>query len=343
MTKEQETPVVREEPAVRGALCDAFYGADGVLLPAMRTSAWGYADLVNERANTAETRFATASAGKAFIAASIMHLIEAGKLDLTSCFSQVCDDVVHPTWADVTVEQLLTHTSAVPDYFDESVMDDYADLWLEYPNYSIRTQRDLYPLFADRPAVPDTEGTFRYNNSGYVLLGRILESVTGEVFDQWLGRNLFLPAGMTRTGYYELDRLPQGCAYSYIEDGEGGWYTNIYSVDVKGTGAGGAFTTVTDIARFWEFLLRGTFLSAATVSSMWSPHAHSDEGVYGYGFWLFKDGDSLTPYIEGCDPGVAFISRLDNRPRRVARSVTVVSNFGDDVWAACDAALAVGE
>ncbi|WP_051197258.1 serine hydrolase domain-containing protein [Jonesia quinghaiensis] len=207
MTKEQETPVVREEPAVRGALCDASYGADWVLLPAMRTRAWGYADLVNERANTAETRFATASAGKAFIAASIMHLIEAGKLD-------------------------------------------------------------LYPLFADRPAVPDTEGTFRYNNSGYVLLGRILESVTGEVFDQWLGRNLFLPAGMTRTGYYELDRLPQGCAYSYIEDGEGGWYTNIYSVDVKDTGAGGAFTTVTDIARFWEFLLRGTFLSAATVSQM---------------------------------------------------------------------------
>ena len=90
---------------------------------------------------------------------------------------------------------------------------------------------------------------FQYNNTGFVVLAMILESVTGAAFDEYLRDCLFIPCGMTSTGYYELDRLPAKCASNYIYDAETQTYrTNIFSVDAKGTGAGGAFTTVGDIS-----------------------------------------------------------------------------------------------
>ena len=93
---------------------------------------------------------------------------------------------------------------------------------------------------------------FQYNNTGFVVLGLIIEKVTENLFDDYLRENIFVLCGMCDTGYYELDRLPAKCANAYIFDTERKeYYTNIYSVDVKGTGAGGAFTTVSDIEKFW--------------------------------------------------------------------------------------------
>ena len=88
----------------------------------------GFADLANEIPNTFETRFASASMGKTFVAVGILQLIEKGKLRLEDTIGAVLDIDLNKIDPDVTVRQLLDHTSGVPDYFDESVMDDYEAL-----------------------------------------------------------------------------------------------------------------------------------------------------------------------------------------------------------------------
>lgn len=295
----------------------------------------GFADLANEVPNSLETKFASASAGKVFVAVGILQLIEQGKIKFDDTLGKLLDIDLHNIDPDVTVEQLLNHTSGVPDYFDESVMDEYEELWADYPNYKIRHNSDLLPLFISKPMMYPKGEKFQYNNSGYVLLAMIIEKVTGMYFDQYLKTNIFDVCGMSSTGYYELDRLPTKCANHYIYCADtNDFRTNIFSVDVKGTGAGGAFITVNDIVNFWMNLLNGKLISKELVSKMLSKQSgegtDAEEGYYGYGVWIIDNpnGKDLA-YFQGCDPGVSFISEFN--PNNNIISV-LVSNYGDNVW-----------
>ncbi len=295
----------------------------------------GFADLPNEIPNTLETKFASASAGKVFVAAGILQLIEQERIKYDDTLGMLLDIPFHDIDRDVTVKQLLNHTSGVPDYFDESVMDEYEELWIDYPNYKIRHNSDLLPLFINKPMMYPKGEKFQYNNSGYVLLAMMIEKVTGMYFDQYLKENIFDRCGMKATGYYELDKLPARCANNYIFCPDTNEYrTNIFSVDAKGTGAGGAFITVKDIVRFWTHLLGGKLISKGLVSDMLRKQsgdgADAEEGYYGYGVWIIDNpkGRDLA-YFQGCDPGVSFISEYN--PDKDIISV-LVSNYGDNVW-----------
>lgn len=292
--------------------------------------ACGYAELADKRPNTIHTRFATASAGKVFVAVGILQLIETKRLSFNSKIGELLDFDLKAIDPAITVEQLLTHTSGIPDYFDESVLEDYSDLWRDYPNYKIRSSADLIPLFIDKPMMYPRGKKFQYNNTGYVVLGLIIEAVTGLPFDDYLREAVFTPCGMADTGYFELDRLPERCANSYItDDKRGGYYTNIYSVDVKGTGAGGAFTTVWDIQRFWNGLCGGELISDSMTRDMLSRQASGKNENYGYGIWLDRQPSGrFIPFFQGDDPGVAFISGRSED----GTVITAVSNFGQNVW-----------
>ena len=291
--------------------------------------AYGYADLPNKIRNTCGTKFATASAGKVFVAVGILQLIEKGRLALSDKIGDLFDfdlDQIDPA---ITVEQLLTHTSGIPDYFDESAMRDYEDLWADFPNYKIRSNRDLLPLFLHKPMLCGRGEKFQYNNAGYVVLAMIIEKISGAPFDEYLAQHIFAPCRMAGTGYYELDRLPAQCAANYIFDAaRNGYRTNIFSVDAKGTGAGGAFTTVDDIRSFWGNLLANKLLSAQMTTAMLENHSGKAQ-CYGYGVWLASDGENKVPYFQGSDPGVSFISSYDPLKKQM---IVLVSNYGDDVW-----------
>lgn len=298
-------------------------------------SVTGFADLSNEIPNTLDTRFASASAGKVFVAAGILQLIEQGKLRFDDTLGELLDIEFHHIDRDVTVRQLLVHTSGVPDYFDETIMSEYEDLWIDYPNYKIRHNHDLLPLFINKPMMYPKGEKFQYNNSGYVLLAMIIEKVTGVYFDQYLQTNIFQPCNMKSTGYYELDKLPSRCANNYIYCPDTrDFRTNIFSVDVKGTGAGGAFITVTDIVRFWTELLKGNLISKELVSKMLSKQSgdgmDAEEGYYGYGVWIIDNpGGEDFAYFQGSDPGVSFISEYNPNNKMIS---VLVSNYGDNVW-----------
>ena len=294
----------------------------------------GLADWANEIPNTIETKFASASAGKVFVAVAILQLIEQGKLNFENTLGKLLDIDLYDIDVDVTIEQLLNHTSGVPDYFDESMMDEYEELWIEYPNYKIRHNHDLFPLFIDKPMMYPKGQKFQYNNSGYVLLAEIIEKVTGMYFDQYLQTNIFDVCDMNGTGYYELDRLPPKCANNYIYCADTkDFRTNIFSVDAKGTGAGGAFITVKDVVNFWTNLLNEKLISKELLSKMFTKQsgdgADPEEGYYGYGVWIIDNpcGKDLV-YFQGCDPGVSFISEYN--PNNGMISV-LVSNYGDNV------------
>lgn len=290
----------------------------------------GSRDLANDVPNDADTRFATASAGKVFVAVGILRLIDEGRLRFEDTIGKLLSVEWRAIDPEITVEELLTHTSGIPDYFDESVMIEYEELWQDFPNYRIRSNRDLLPLFIDKPMAFPRGERFAYNNAGFVVLAMIIEEVTGERFDEYLEKSVFRPSGMRNTGYYELDRLPARCAMNYIYDEEHNEYrTNIFSVDAKGTGAGGAFTTIHDVRRFWETLFAGKLVRVEMLDRMLSRHAGDEEGSYGYGIWLAQTGDSFDPFFQGADPGVSFISYYCRASRMI---VVLVSNFGDNVW-----------
>jgi CubicO group peptidase (beta-lactamase class C family) len=292
----------------------------------------GFADLPNKRFNNKDTRFASASAGKVFVAVGILMLIEKGVLSLEDTLQNVLSIDLHQIDPEITVEQLLTHTSGIPDYFDEQVMDDYEQLWKDFPNYKIRKNSDLLPLFIDKPMQFPRGTKFSYNNSGFVVLAAIIEQITQKPFDIYLYEAIFNPLNMNSTGYFELDRLPSNCANNYIYcESTMSYRTNIYSVDAKGTGAGGAFVTTEDISKFWDALIHHRLLSKKMIEQMLQIHSRDDDGsCYGYGIWI-HNGNNLENifYFQGQDPGVSFISEYN--PKKDIQ-ITLVSNFGDNVW-----------
>ena len=288
--------------------------------------AYGYADLPNKRPNKTDTIFEVASGSKAFVATGIMRLIEEGKLSLEDTIGDLLDFDLKQISPQITIRQLLTHTSGIPDYFDESVMDDMSELWAKFPNYQMRKPSDMIPTFIDKPMMYSPGEKFQYNNTGYTVLAIIIAKITGMDFDKYLEELIFEPCGMKSTGYYELDRLPANCATAYIHDEERDeYYTNIYSTNVKGDGAGGVYTTVDDVERYWKHFLAGDIVSKETVKAMTSVQAvDEDDDGYGFGFWI--DGD--VPFFQGMDPGISFMTRHQHN----GILTIVVSNFCDDVW-----------
>lgn len=288
---------------------------------------FGYRDYPNKIVHNEKTSFPTASFGKVFVAVGILRLIEEGLLSLDSTLGETLPLDLHQIDSDVTIQQLLTHTSGVPDYCDEELVPNYADLWNDFPNYKIRTSKNLLPLFIKEPMKYPKGERFEYNNSAFVLLGLIIEEITKLPFDVFLHNILFRPLEMKRTGYYALDRLPDNCAVGYIYDEvEKQYYSNIYSIDVKGTGAGGAFTNPTDLSKFWEGLFQFKVLSEETLHIMMKNYTDWDKGGYGLGVWLDEENN---PYIVGSDPGVECISWYSPTKNK---SITVISNMSDDVY-----------
>lgn len=293
--------------------------------------AYGYADLANKRSNQTNTRFPTASAGKIFVATCILQLIEQGKLNFDDTIKNVLSIDFKDIDPEITIAQLLNHTSGIPDYFDESVMTDYQKLWEDYPNYKIRTSKDLLPLFMNKKMMYPKGEIFQYNNSGYVILGLVIEEIMSVAFDEHLKHAIFEPCKMFDTGYFELDRLPENCANAYVFDNHNDeYYLNIYSVDVKGSGAGGAYTTIKDIDKFWVSLFNGKLISMNMLEKMLKVQSNDKDSRYGYGVWLFrKNENEYVPYIMGSDPGVSFYSMYDYQDQL---EITIISNFEEDVW-----------
>ena len=139
---------------------------------------------------------------------------------------------------------------------------------------------------------------------------------------------------MKDSGYFSADQLPRYTALSYIDEEDGSYRTNIFSVPIKGGSDGGAYISAADMTRFWRALKQGELLSEQSNQALFRAHVRTSEadkhGYYGHGVWLRERQDGLwESFVQGWDPGVAMISGVLPPGEMV---ITVLSNTNAPVW-----------
>ncbi len=292
---------------------------------------YGYANRAERLPNTPDTRFGMASGSKVFTAVAICKLVEQGRLSFDARLLDLVAADFPQFDPGITVHHLLTHTSGAPDYFDEEFMDDFAALWETRPVYTLHGPRDLLPLFQHQPMKFAPGERFSYNNGGYILLGLIIEAVTGASFRDTIMEHVLRPAEMADSGFFPMHALPERTAYGYIEEEDGSWRTNIFAVPYIAQPDGGTFTTAPDMARFWDALREHRLLSPEITSQMLTLHVTEDDSDgYSYGIWMqHREGKMITYCVMGEDPGVSLLSRI-----YPAQDVllTIIGNTESAVW-----------
>jgi CubicO group peptidase (beta-lactamase class C family) len=313
----------------RRALDSGFSGAiqvdhaDEVVL----AEAYGLADRAHELPNSVAHRFGTASLAKGFTALTIGSLIEEGRLAWSDPVRPVLGDDLPLVDDAVTVEHLLTHTSGIGDYLDESVGGAITDYVLTLPTHVLDDTEAFLPMLGGHPQVSAPGATFAYNNQGYVVLALIAQRVSGTPFADLVTQRVLEPAGMTRTAFLRMDELPGDVARGYLE--ATGLRTNVLHLPVRATGDGGVFSTTADLAAFWRALLAHRVVAVETLTAMTMPrHVVASEGMrYGAGFWLGLDCPALV--LEGYDAGVS--ARTWHDPA-TGVTASVLSNWSDGAW-----------
>ncbi len=273
--------------------------------------AYGLANRSDQIPNRLNTRFGIASGGKIFTATAICQLVSNVQIRFEQPIAEIIPDLLPKLDPEITIEQLLTHTSGMPDYFDEETESDYETCWQKIPVYQMRSALDFLPFIREKEMKYTPGERFGYNNMGYVLLGLLIEKVTGKRFQDYVEEKIFGPAWMRSSGYFSGDSLPSHCASGYITAADGSWRSNIFSIPVVGHGDGGVYSTAADIGRFWKALFSKTYFDSDMLMRMTSPHVQVTPGSsehYGYGVWVEETSGHKCFSIVGEDPGVEFSS-----------------------------------
>lgn len=259
------------------------------------------------------SRFQVASVTKMITAATALKFVEDGALSLDRPLTSFLPADRRPAALDErhTLHHLLSHTSALPNYHEEEdeTWESFTAAMERVPFSRARGPMDLYPLFADLPAAGEP-GEFVYRDSNFVMIGVLIEWVSGKDFGEVARDKVLLPAGMTDTDFAELDLEPPGYATGYVVSDESPerWRSNIYQVPARGMPDGGLTTTAHDLERFIGALGSGKILQPETVALMVTPHGFEEDTpeAYGYGMELVADDGPVTIYgHSGLDPGVS--------------------------------------
>jgi CubicO group peptidase (beta-lactamase class C family) len=219
--------------------------------------AYGLRDENGEAALTPQDRFNLASAGKMFTSTAVLQQVAAGRLGLDTPVGDVLRDYPNAEFArDVTVRHLLTHTGGAGD-IDELFGADNVQ-----QRARLRSLADMVALHGDRPPAfpPGTQQA--YGNYGYVVLGRMVEVLSGEDFEQYLHAHIFEPAGMTSTGFVQCTDPATDLAAGYTRV-DGKRVRNCATLPSRGFAAGGEVSTARDMLRFVQALQAGVLLPKA--------------------------------------------------------------------------------
>lgn len=268
----------------------------------------GFANRGDEVPTAIDTRFGTASLTKSFTATAICQLVERGAATFETAVADVLPPARYPSAMQqhVTLHHLLTHTSGITDYYDEVRLGAAAfeEIWLRHPSYLFREPADFLPLFKDLPATREPGGREgSYCSAGFILLGLVVEELSGRRYADFIQTEIFDAAGMEDSGFFALDDVRERVATGYIGNPSGGWRTNHYAIPVVGGPDGGAFSTVRDLDRFLHALRSGVLVTENTWRLMTMRHAEMEGASYGYGLWIQQAGDRTSFGGAGADPG----------------------------------------
>jgi D-alanyl-D-alanine carboxypeptidase len=250
-----------DELATSRAAKDQFSGA--ILLAqggrVLFQKAYGLADRTHAKPNRLDTQFRFGSMGKMFTAVAIMQLVEKGKIDLQAPIGRYLTNYPNQDIATkVSVANLLSHTGGTGDIFGPE---------FNRRKASLRSTKDYVDLYGNRAPAFAPGSRKSYSNFGFILLGRIVEEVSGLPYDDYIQRNIFKPAGMTSTGNRpERETLPRR-AVSYTGSG-GGLKSAADTLPLNGTAAGGGYATVGDFNLFMEGLTSHRLLRRETLQKL---------------------------------------------------------------------------
>lgn len=239
---------------------------------------FGFANLADRVPNAPDTRFNVASMGKMFTAVAILQLVEAGRIAVGAKVGEYLPQYPNAQVRDsVTIHQLLTHTSGMGNFWEEHA---------RVAKERYKSIADYLPLFAEQPLEFDPGTAFGYSNSGYMVLGLILEAVSGQNYFDYVQDHVFKLAGMSDSGFFELDRVVPRLAtgYSRSNDEPGVVVNNLFVNVTKGMPAGGADSTIDDLLRFANALEGSRLLRRETFELMTAGKVAYGGRKYAYGF-----------------------------------------------------------
>ena len=231
--------------------------------------------------NTPDTVYRIGSITKSFTALAVLQLEEKGLLKVTDPASKYVPELPS-AWNAITIHQLLCHMSGIPDFINAATYD---------PNHIESALHE----YADKPLLSKPGEVLRYSNSGYILLGRIIEKVSGKPYEEYLAENILRPAGMTHTAIDHTPDLVPHRATGYRWDGES--VVNAPNVDPDHPSAAGSLrSTVDDMYRFDRALKEGRLFSNAITAKAWTAYGHWSapppfpaDADYGYGWMIGQE------------------------------------------------------
>ena len=241
------------------------------------TAAYGLSDRERKIPNTLETRFRNGSMNKMFTAVAVLTLVQAGKLAVDDPIGKHLTDYPNAALASkVTVHHLLTHTGGTGDIFGPQ----FTARRLE-----LRMHQDYLNLYGSRDLLFQPGSRWVYSNYGFVLLGALIEKVSGQSYYDYVRDHVYKPAGMLSTGSDPEDQPIADRAIGYMKaPGSGTWQPNTNTLPYRGMAAGGGYTTVGDLLRFATALTGHKLLNPEYTSLLLTGKVQAGNGRYAYGF-----------------------------------------------------------
>jgi len=216
--------------------------------------AYGLADREFRVPVNNETKFNLGSINKTFTKTAIAQLAAAGKLSLTDTIGKHLPRYGAPYAGRVTIQQLLDFSSGMGDFFGAK--------FEATPRERLRSLSDYLPLFENDPLKFEPGARHEYSNAGYIVLGLIIEAVSGQDYYSYVREHIFRPAGMADTDSYSADEIVPNRAVSYTKEG-GRWRSAVFEHPARGSSAGGGYSTARDLSRFAAALKAGRLVPPA--------------------------------------------------------------------------------
>jgi len=241
---------------------------------------YGMADLELGVPVAPDMVFRLGSITKQFTAVSILRLAEQGKLGLQDEITKFLPD--YPTQGrKITIEHLLTHTSGIQSYTDLAE-------WLPLGRKDF-TLEELIDLFKDKPMQFEPAEQWSYNNSGYILLGAVIEKVSGKTYEAFVDETIFRPLGMKSSYYGSAERIIPRRVPGY-QEGKGGFVNAPYLSMTQPYAAGSLLSTVDDLAAWSDAVFSGKLVKKEWLDKAFTPYKLSDGESSGYGYgWFIAD------------------------------------------------------
>lgn len=243
--------------------------------------AWGLADREAGKPVTADSQFRIGSMNKMFTAVAILQLVEAGKIALSDPLAKYLPDYPNRELAaKVTIRHLLTHTGGTGDIFGPG-FDAY--------RLTLRDHDAYLRQFGARALLQEPGGAFRYSNYGYVLLGAVIERVSGMSYYDYVEQKVYRPAGMKNSGSLPEEVEVSNRTKGYMWRG-GRWQPNTDTLPWRGMAAGGGYSTARDLLAFAQALEAGKLISRATLELATEAGGAGD----GFGLGFLHDGEGIS-------------------------------------------------